>query len=189
MERFEKIMVEQCAPTLAKVKVANLFRFQTQEGDRFKETLLHWDQTLAPLGVRVRLLKECPASQAFLIYVYRERELKQVLFQKESQALLRRMGYKRRIQMDQLLDQLSEHLCLAADFPHEIGLFLGYPFEDVEGFIQHGGKNYLCCGEWKVYANPEKARECFSKYRRCRRMYQRLYHKGRSIDQLTVAAS
>ena len=39
----------------------------------------------------------------------------------------------------------------AADFPHEIGVFLGYPLEDVVGFIRHRGKCFTCCGCWKSY--------------------------------------
>lgn len=31
-------------------------------------------------------------------------------------------------------------------FLHEIGLLLGYPVEDVLGFIRHQGKNYLYTG-------------------------------------------
>ena len=31
-------------------------------------------------------------------------------------------------------------------FPHEIGLLLGYPVEDVLGFIRYQGKNYLYTG-------------------------------------------
>ena len=37
-------------------------------------------------------------------------------------------------------------------FPHEMGLLLGYPVEDVTGFMVHGGKNSLYSGYWKVYA-------------------------------------
>ena len=29
----------------------------------------------------------------------------------------------------------------SAGFPHEIGIFLGYPAHDVRGFIENGGKN------------------------------------------------
>ena len=35
-------------------------------------------------------------------------------------------------------------------FPHEIGVFLGYPVEDVEGYMQNDGKNFLLVGYWKM---------------------------------------
>ena len=46
-------------------------------------------------------------------------------------------------------------------FPHEMGIFLGYPLGDVKGFIVHGGKNYLYSGYWKVYENVEETRKKF----------------------------
>lgn len=42
------------------------------------------------------------------------------------------------------------------DFPHEMGILLGYPVEDVEGFIINNGKNELYTGYWKVYDNLTK---------------------------------
>jgi hypothetical protein len=46
-------------------------------------------------------------------------------------------------------------------FPHEIGVFLGYPAEDVLGFIINEGRNYVCCRHWKVYHDIERAQEMF----------------------------
>ena len=41
---------------------------------------------------------------------------------------------------DELLAQLAERLCCEQDFPHEIGVFLGYPLADVIGFIKTAAK-------------------------------------------------
>ena len=43
------------------------------------------------------------------------------------------------------------------NFPHEIGVFLGYPLDDVIGFIEH--KPYYLVGDWKVYQNVNEAKE------------------------------
>lgn len=50
------------------------------------------------------------------------------------------------------------------DFPHEIGLFLGYPLEDVKGFIENKADSSKCSGCWKVYGNEQKALKLFEKY-------------------------
>lgn len=47
--------------------------------------------------------------------------------------------------LEQLLERLSGRISASEDFPHEIGLFLGYPVDDVTGFIQNKGRNYLLC--------------------------------------------
>ena len=53
------------------------------------------------------------------------------------------------------------------DFPHEIGVFLGYPIEDVKGFIESPHSGYKTVGTWKVYSNEECAAKTFEQYRRC----------------------
>ena len=90
-----------------------------------------------------------------------------------------------------LLDQLSLRLCCAAeaaDFPHEIGVFLGYPLEDVVGFIRHRGKCFTCCGRWKTYGDPAAARQHFDQLAKCTAVYLRLFHSGTPILKLAVAA-
>lgn len=70
--------------------------------------------------------------------------------------------------LEEMLDALQLRLTCGA-FPHEIGLFLGYPPEDVEGFRLHRGRDYKLCGCWKVYSDVEGARQCFRRYARCPR--------------------
>ena len=75
------------------------------------------------------------------------------------------------------------------DFPHEIGCFLGYPAHDIEGFIEHGGQNYLICGAWKVYADAEGAQATFNAYKQCTHALTRAYQRGCSLDALAAAAA
>ena len=72
-------------------------------------------------------------------------------------------------------------------FPHEIGLFLGYPPEDVCGFIENKACNCKCCGCWKVYSDAETAQKTFAKYKKCTEVYCSQYANGKSIERLTVA--
>lgn len=50
------------------------------------------------------------------------------------------------------------------DFPHEMGILLGYPIEDVQRFIEEKGKNYLCSGYWKVYQDVASKKKLFEQY-------------------------
>ena len=87
-----------------------------------------------------------------------------------------------------LLAQLAERLCCEQDFPHEIGVFLGYPLSDVVGFIENSGRNFTCCGCWKAYGDPQAAQRHFAQLRKCTAVYLRLFHSGTPILRLTVAA-
>ena len=88
--------------------------------------------------------------------------------------------------------QCVRHLIrrLAADgFPHEIGLFLGYPPEDVYGFIENKAMHAKCVGVWKVYGDEQATRKKFELYRKCRRVYCECFRKHRSFDRLVVTTA
>lgn len=68
-------------------------------------------------------------------------------------------------------------------FPHEIGCFLGYPAEDVRGFIEDI-KPCKLVGTWKVYGNEEMAKHLFQIYEKCTYAYLEHFEKGMSLEQL-----
>ena len=88
----------------------------------------------------------------------------------------------------QCLNRLKERLKSSERFPHEIGVFLGYPLGDVIGFIQNEGRNCKCCGMWKVYDNENEAQKLFFKLQKCTNVYVQLFAQGRSIVQMTISA-
>ena len=67
-------------------------------------------------------------------------------------------------------------------------MFLGYPLKDVLGFIHHGGRDCLLCGDWKVYADADSAARTFARFRKCKEVYARLFQSGCPLARLTVAA-
>ena len=70
----------------------------------------------------------------------------------------------------------------AGGFPHEIGIFLGYPLADVTGFIRNKGRNYLLCGMWKVYQQEETAATAFQYYRRMKEQAVRRLERRNNLD-------
>ena len=192
MERnFETVMIEQCAPVLASLKPAGLFRYETSDCADLARRVRNWNAQLNPKGLRVRVLKGCVHTHRYLVYVYRESKLQAVLADEKVRAFLQQEGY--RLPADAtdcstLLTQLSRRLCCAAEFPHEIGVFLGYPLTDVVGFIENHGQNFTCCGCWKAYGDPQTAQKHFAQLTKCTAVYLRLFHSGTPILRLAVAA-
>ena len=124
MERtFESVLVEQCAPTLVGLKPASLFRYQPGPSDEGRVPLARWKGALAARGIRVRVLKACPRTGAWMIYLYREVWITRILCQPEIQDFLRRQGYRPEEGCQAMLTRLSRRLCLEEDYPHEIGVF------------------------------------------------------------------
>ena len=98
---------------------------------------------------------------------YRAAALDTVLRLPEAQRLLEQYGYPASEPTDQMLLRLRRRMTDGTGFPHEIGLFLGYPPHDVRGFIENRGRGFLCCGPWKVYENADAARALFRRYADC----------------------
>ena len=115
-----------CAPTLAGLKPASLFRYQPASGQDGTAMAVAWHALLAPRGVTVRVLKACPVTGAVLVYVYRPTQVAAILQRGDVQDFLQSEGYTPG-DAESMLAQLSQRLCCEEDFPHEIGVFLGYP--------------------------------------------------------------
>ena len=152
------------APALAGIKPADLVAWGSPQV--CMGTLLEdYRRQLSRCGIQLRLL--CSCRPRCLILVYRPERLAAQLARPQVRALLAREGYPVDRGLEEMLDALQLRLTCGA-FPHEIGLFLGYPPEDVEGFRLHRGRDYKLCGCWKVYSDVEGARQCFRRYDRCR---------------------
>ena len=176
-----------CAPTLAGLKPASLFRYQPGAGQSGSAMAAAWHAALCDRGVAVRVLKNCPRTGAVLVYVYRPAQMDTLLKNCDVLHFLQSKGYRPGT-ADALLTQLSQRLCCEGDFPHEVGIFLGYPLADVVGFIQNHGQNFTVCGHWKVYTDPAAAQQQFARYKKCETIYTRCYRRGTPIRRLTVAA-
>ena len=161
MERnFETVMIEQCSPVLAGLKAAGLFRYETQDRKDLAERVRGWNARLSEKGLRVRVLKGCARTHRYLVYVYRENRLREVLLDEDVRAFLVQEGYRLPEGADDcepLLRQLSRRLCCEAEFPHEIGVFLGYPLMSRGNNESLNSASLLdccvfCCMAWYIGA-------------------------------------
>ncbi len=184
---FEHLLIEHCSPTLAGLKTANLFCYEAT-AHQVQSDVTFWNKKLSASGVKTRIIKECTQKNSFLIYVFREKRLLEDMEATGVAEYMISAGYSTQPQTESLLEHLSSRLQACETFPHEIGLFLGYPLQDVVGFIEHQGKNFCCTGFWKVYHNPEQAQKRFAQYKKCMDVYRRMYQKGASVMKLTIAA-
>lgn len=182
---IEEMLIEHCAPTLANLKTASLFRYFLEDGEEAAQYLEKWNQQLKEKGVVLECLKEC--SNTALLYVYRTKRLEQELAIPAIQNFLKQYNYEQ-FDVAYCLSQLKIQFQKGCEFPHEIGIFLGYPLEDIEGFIANKGRNYKCIGCWKVYGNEQEAKKVFGKFEKCRGIYRKQFLNGKSIEKLTVVA-
>ncbi len=182
----DKNIVEFCAPTLAGIKTANLFTCDYHSKTQVREDIRRINRVLVKKGIKVLPVRY--SNHRVLIYVYRPSFLEKDLCDKDTVNMLSGMGYKVG-NVHACIDCLRKKLNEFTDnkhFPHEIGLFLGYPPEDVKGFIDNKGECSKCVGCWKVYGDEKKACDTFAKYKKCTADYMRRFSLGAGLDNLAV---
>ena len=173
--RFEHTLAFHCAPAMAGIKAADLISWPGAPEETL--TLLEeFNKSMGPTGIKLRRMCFCRGRS--LILVYREKRLKEYLAREEVQVLLERDGYPVEDGLEAMLEYLAQRMLDTPGFPHEVGLFLGYPVEDVEGFRKHDGRNFKFSGLWKVYSDEERARACFHQYNCCRQALCRRVESG-----------
>ena len=179
---FAQAVVQYCAPTLAGIKTGNIFSIQNGSSDILGE-IRRLNACFTKKGVRIIPIRK--TEKKTLIYIYRPERLKADLNVPEAADILKEKGYCLG-NPDTCLVQLVRHLAADQNFPHEIGLFLGYPPSDVKCFMENSREGVKCTGCWKAYSNPEKAEETFEKYRKCTAVYCREAKKGRKLETMVV---
>ena len=133
---LEQYLIRNCSPTLASLKTANLINVPFKNYDELISSVSQWNARLSPKGVDLIVLKLCESTA--LIYVCRKCNLQRDLNSDGVLDFLKLYGYKS-TDVDYCINRLSQRLSLSADFPHEVGVFLGYPLDDVIGFISNHG--------------------------------------------------
>lgn len=178
---------------------------------RLLNVIAQCNRELEPLGIHLSVLVWRPCGA--LVYVYRPKSLATYLADPRAKAALAKEGYDTS-DLSTCLVHLASRITLASnnaaecacgqarctlaqqgscsndcvcEFPHEIGYFLGYPYDDVREFIAQRGENYKVFGAWKVYTNVEQALATFDAYRACTQYLTFVYQQGCSLAQLAQA--
>lgn len=178
---------------------------------RLLNVIARCNHELNPFGIHLSVLVWRPCGA--LVYAYRPNSLATYLADPRAKTALAKKGYDTgnlsaclvhlasRITLasnnaaecacSQTRCALDQQACCGNDctceFPHEIGYFLGYPYEDVREFIAQHGENYKIFGAWKVYTNVEQALVTFDAYRACTQYFTFVYQQGCSLAQLAQA--
>ncbi len=168
----------QCAPLITGLKLSNLL---TISPDGFSQV----EKIVEGSILSMYPLMETEAK--IVILLYRRDHLEKYLKMPQVQKLLQEAGYDSG-RLEDILPVFCERYETYAEnrksFPHEMGLLLGYPPEDVEGFIRHQGRNSLCTGYWKVYADKEGKQRLFEKYEYARENLIQLLHYGVKMAEI-----
>lgn len=177
---LDLMLAYYAAPTILGVKPASLF--WCTNSDRINNQIDYFNKAAEEKEVAILRINGRRKHSGLL--VYHQTLLDRYLKDTNCIAFLKQFGYSRFLTLGEKLSNLKTRLETYAEFPHEIGIFLGYPIKDVEGFIENKGQNYILRGCWLVYSDAENACRIFSQYRLCRYVMVNKVINGTSIYNL-----
>jgi hypothetical protein len=178
MDSLEMQMIMQCAPLITGLKISNLLNIRREDFMSMHEIVKHSQLS------RYLLFE---TEEKIVVLLFHRDSMESYLEKQQVREMLTRAGYVN-LSVGCVLKEFSiryrEYMETKNDFPHEMGLLLGYPIEDVEGFITHQGNDCLCVGYWKVYANKEKKLKLFEGFEKARERLIQLLSCGVSMGDI-----
>lgn len=146
----------------------------------------HGRDLLAQSGLEVKVMADRGSS--ILLLLYSPPALRALLAQKSVSVILTKAGYPEPGDTGKVLVELESRMA-GEGFPHEIGVFLGYPLKDVVGFMGWARLSFTCQGPWKIFGNPAESLRLAEAHRECRcRMSQQLASGCNPHDCLRLGA-
>ena len=171
-------VVLQCAPTLAGLKTSNLLIIPKDQEDKVRFVLRH----SGLLGYRLVYDRH-----RVIFLVFNKDMLISYLAKPEIKEFLSSYGYRTDAfgyALRNFQNRYDSYVHKRDSFPHEMGVFLGYPLCDVVGFIQNGGDGFVLSGYWKVYKNATEAQKLFEKFDIVKDDMVRMVFKGYSLRDI-----
>lgn len=158
---IESMLTCFAAPVIQGVKCAKLLNLIRRGSDLAPSWKLVGEELLAKFSLEAVTVPS--RGEGLLLFIYDRELLTRALEASAAVSILNGLGYPVRGTLDDRIAHLIEKF--KSSLPHEVGLFLGYPPEDVKGFIMDGGRGSKLSGYWKVYGDEAEARKIFSRYR------------------------
>jgi len=135
----------ECAEVLAGVKPANLISISNRPQPCGRNLYQLWQSHHEELAIRLAdltIMVLQTKQRALLLLCYNNDHLQRHLDHAGIRTLLRRAGYEADASSEALLVELCRRIEENDSFPHEIGLFIGYPAKDVAAFM--GSQAVVC---------------------------------------------
>jgi len=120
-------------------------------------------------------------EKGVVVLFYWTAELEKILEDTSVRAFLSRFGYTD-FSIQGALHMLKERF--DASCPHEVGVFLGYPLEDVIHFTDCPKEKCIFTGYWKVFCNAEQAKQTFKLYDQIKSDCAKMLHSGLMPSQV-----
>lgn len=180
-ESIKKFLVYNSSLVIAGVKPSVTVTIKKTPENTHGNWIKYGRDFLSDINLKSICLRE--EKNASIILVYNENILKEHILKKENIEFLNKLGYKNEDSINEYVKQLKERY-QEFNCPHELGIFLGIPIDDVKDFMECSSKRCLGCGYWKVYSNYEEAKRVFKNYDEIREKTMKNIMNGTPIDKI-----
>lgn len=92
-----------------------------------------------------------------------EKSMNKRLDDKKCKNFLKFLGYPKEYDFEAYMKELIVRL-ESEEFPHEIGIFLGYPLKDVLGFMGYGKQEFVEVCSWRIYGDKETSYKIYNSF-------------------------
>lgn len=160
-ECIEKFLIYNASLVISGVKPSATVTIKKDNDNLYDKWIKYGIDFLKIIDISYINLRE--TNNALIILIYNENKLKNYIFEKENKKFLLQLGYCDKEDLDEYLIILKRRY-KEFNCPHELGVFLGFPLNDVKDFMGCKEKKCLSCGYWLVYNDLQEAKKVFSKY-------------------------
>jgi hypothetical protein len=155
-----RYLTVKLSPVLLGVKPSVMLRItnckRAELEDRYNVFCVCQEEILKALSVEAFVINR--NQNGILVLFYDKNSLLKTLDREYNSKFLNRFGYVASERLELKLERLKTAYD-SGRFPHEVGIFLGYPLKDVKGFLENRNRSNgpsLKCG-WRVYGNPRES--------------------------------
>ncbi|AAK78566.1 hypothetical protein BJV85_003423 [Clostridium acetobutylicum] len=181
-----KLITYSISPVISKRKPSSIITVSNRYKGMYDLWNIYGEEYLRNINVDVFEIKK--DKDCLTLLFYDKALLKSTLYHKTNIGFLNKFGYKEDMDLEEFLGVLKKRY-KETNCPHELGIFLGIPVEDVEEFINCNGRKCLYCGYWKVYKNKDRAMKIFKEYDESRSKAIRLLSDNIDISKVAKILS
>lgn len=166
IEYFDKYMLFLLAPVIGGLKPSSTITLK-KDSKEYHTWNDYKEIFLKKTRLRHILLRE--DNDAIILLIYSEKRLEDYINKEEVRKFLLKLDYNSEGSLEDILNNLVERYN-KFHCPHELGVFLGIPLQDVIDFMECTTKKCLLCGYWKVFNDFDYALQIFNDYNKSKEL-------------------
>lgn len=159
-EYIEYLLLYKTCLVISEVKPAVTIAFSKIKNNQYEDWCKFGINFLDTVSLDYIVLRD--KEDIIILMIYNRKLLEEVINKKENRSFLKYFGYysiNLESNLKVLKSRYNKYNC-----PHEIGIFLGIPVEEVRAFIESSGNNYIESRYWKVFVDRKKSTDIFKRY-------------------------